>query len=76
MVTTGDVIVAFNPLMDFSSVNLSIGIEYIVEEFLPGEVGMMQMVVVRDDRGIPGIFDLARFKSKDFYTCYMEKLNA
>lgn len=63
----GDILVAFNPLMSFSSSSLTIDKEYIVLEFVPGDIGRMQMVVVIADNGRKGIFDLARFKSKKFY---------
>lgn len=77
MLAKGDVIVAFNPVMDFSSSPLTVGSEYTVEEYMePSWVGGMAFVRLKADNGRMGTFDLSRFKSREFYDKYMSQYDA
>lgn len=60
----GDTVVAANHIMDFTSVPLTLGKEYIVKEVVPpAYVGGGELLVIeKTDRGGQGMFDRSRFR--------------
>lgn len=59
----GDTVIACNPVMDFTSVPLTVGHRYTVLEVVRGlSTAEARMVVVTSDNGKRGIFDISRFK--------------